>query len=204
MNSALEKKLLIKHNKSVLVINPPRGFEINTRFQQKPVDVVITFVKSKEDIVKLSAKAIKSAKEDGALWFAYAKLSSGIKTDINRDNGWGILKKKKFEPVTQVAIDETWSALRFKPVDRIPKMTRQTPVAKQSKQKDRIVEVPSELQQLLNRNAKARNFFESLSFTNRKEYTFWISSARRPETREKRLSDLLPKLLAGKKNPSEK
>jgi hypothetical protein len=45
MNNTLEKKLLIKPDKSVLVINPPTGFEITSKFQQKPVDVVITFVK---------------------------------------------------------------------------------------------------------------------------------------------------------------
>ncbi len=206
MNNALKKKLLLKTDTSVLVINPPTGFEITSKFQQKPVDVVITFVKSKADILKLSDKAIKSAKEDGVLWFAYPKISSGIKTDINRDNGWCVLQKRKFEPVTQIAIDETWSALRFKPVDKIPKMMRQMPMgAKKPKDlKERVLDVPVELTQLLNKNTKAKNFFESLSFTNRKEYAAWISSAKRLETKEKRLTDTLTKLLANKKNPSEK
>lgn len=206
MDNALEKKLLIKPDKSVLVINLPSGLELASKFQKKPVDVVITFVKSKADIVKLSDKAIKSAKEDGVLWFAYPKISSGIKTDINRDNGWAVLQKKKFEPVTQVAIDETWSALRFKPVHKIPKMIRKMPMwAKQPKDlKKRVLDLPSELTQLLNKSTKAKKFFESLSFTNRKEYAVWISSAKRPETKEKRLADTMAKLLAGKKNPIEK
>jgi hypothetical protein len=140
------------------------------------------------------------------LWFAYPKISSGIKTDINRDNGWGVLQKRKFEPVTQIAIDETWSALRFKPVDKIPKMMRQVPMGTKQPTdlKERVFDLPTELTQLLNKNAKAKNFFELLSFTNRKEYAAWISSAKRPETKEKRLTDTLTKLLAGKKNPSEK
>ncbi len=205
MDASLKKKLLIKEGKSVLLVNPPRDFSKQIESDRKSqADVVIAFVKSKADIVKLSDKVIKSTKENGALWFAYPKISLGIKTDIIRDNGWSVLQRKKFEPVTQIAIDETWSALRFKPIDKIPKMIRQTSMSKRSNLKERVLDLPAELTQLLNKNAKAKNFFESLSFTNRKEYAIWISSAKRPETKEKRLTDTLAKLLANKKNPSEK
>jgi uncharacterized protein YdeI (YjbR/CyaY-like superfamily) len=47
-------------------------------------------------------------------------------------------------------------------------------------------------------------FFEELSFTNKKEYVLWINDAKKEETREKRLVETLEKLKAGKKNPSEK
>jgi bifunctional DNA-binding transcriptional regulator/antitoxin component of YhaV-PrlF toxin-antitoxin module len=69
---------------------------------------------------------------------------------------------------------------------------------------ERIVDVPVELQKLLAKNSNARIFFESLSFTNRKEYALWISSAKKEETKTKRLGEIVPRLLAGKKNPSEK
>jgi hypothetical protein len=67
---------------------------------------------------------------------------------------------------------------------------------------ERIVEVPDELQRLLTKNPKAKSFYESLSFTNRKEYAQWIGSAKRPETKTKRLAETLTRLLKGKKNPS--
>lgn len=69
---------------------------------------------------------------------------------------------------------------------------------------ERVVDVPVELQKLLTKNSTARKFFDSLSYTNRKEYALWISSAKKEETKVKRLKEILPKLLAGKKNPSEK
>jgi hypothetical protein len=71
-------------------------------------------------------------------------------------------------------------------------------------EEERIVEVPEDLETLLSKNRQAREFYDSLSFTNRKEYALWISSAKKDETREKRLKDALTKLLAGKKNPAEK
>jgi hypothetical protein len=74
----------------------------------------------------------------------------------------------------------------------------------QQDQEERIVEVPPELARLLKSNVTAAGFFDKLSYTNRKEYALWISSAKKDETREKRLSQIISKLLAGKKNPSEK
>jgi hypothetical protein len=69
---------------------------------------------------------------------------------------------------------------------------------------ERVVEMPEELTKLLSKNKGAKTFYDSLSFTNRKEYAVWISSAKKEETKEKRLKDTLTKLLAAKKNPSEK
>jgi hypothetical protein len=69
---------------------------------------------------------------------------------------------------------------------------------------ERIVELPSDLKKALAKSKKAQTFFDSLSYTNKKEYALWISSAKREETRQKRLSELVPKLLTGKKNPSAK
>jgi hypothetical protein len=69
---------------------------------------------------------------------------------------------------------------------------------------ERIVEVPSDLKALLSKNKKAKTFFDSLSYTNRKEYAVWISSAKKIETRQKRLAEVIPKLLMGRKNPTDK
>jgi uncharacterized protein YdeI (YjbR/CyaY-like superfamily) len=63
---------------------------------------------------------------------------------------------------------------------------------------------PEGFQRLLNRNASAASFFESLSFTNKREYVGWVIGAKRPETRSQRLDRTVEKLLARKSNPSEK
>ena len=48
-----------------------------------------------------------------ALWIAYPK---GNRTDVNRDTLWPILGEYGMRPITQVSVDEVWSALRFRPV----------------------------------------------------------------------------------------
>lgn len=69
---------------------------------------------------------------------------------------------------------------------------------------ERVVELPDELGQLLTANPAAKQLFDGLSFTNRKEYARWISDAKREETKQTRLAQTLEKLLAGKKNPTDK
>ena len=206
MDKALEKKLLITEAKRVAVINAPSDFVRFKGRKDEPVDVLLVFVKDKKDVSMSVDQAISSLDPEGVLWFAYPKKSSGIKTDISRDSGWAPLAKNKLIPVTQVAIDKTWSALRFKPIAHIPKLTRKTAIGQKPYKPGvkRTLELPTEFQQLLSNNKKAGVFFQSLSFTNRKEYVVWLESAKRPETKQKRLADAIEKLLSKRRNPSEK
>lgn len=69
---------------------------------------------------------------------------------------------------------------------------------------ERKVELPPSLKEAMSQNAAAEKFFHSLSYTNQKEYCAWITSAKKEETRHRRLTDTIGKLLSGKKNPFEK
>ncbi|MGP8215089.1 MAG: hypothetical protein ACLQQ4_05955 [Bacteroidia bacterium] len=55
------------------------------------------------------------------LWFAYPKGTSKIKTDINRDTLRVTGEKYGITTVTAISIDDTWSALRFRPIDKAGK-----------------------------------------------------------------------------------
>ena len=63
--------------------------------------------------------------------------------------------------------------------------------------------VPPELQQLFHTNKQAASFFDSRAFTHRREYVEWIISAKRDETKRRRLDTTLEKLTAHKKNFNE-
>ncbi len=69
---------------------------------------------------------------------------------------------------------------------------------------ERILTLPQELTTLLNQNPKAKQFFDTLSYTNRNEYARWIDDAKKPETKQNRLLLTKEKLLAEKKNPTVK
>jgi hypothetical protein len=59
------------------------------------------------------------------VWFAYPKgTSKRFKSTINMSTGWTALGEAGFESVRRVAIDEDWSAKRFRRVEFIKSMTR--------------------------------------------------------------------------------
>jgi hypothetical protein len=62
----------------------------------------------------------------------------------------------------------------------------------------RVVAVPDDLQAELDASPRAREIFEGLSYTHRKEYVAWIEEAKRPETRERRIRRTVEMLLEGK------
>lgn len=59
--------------------------------------------------------------------------------------------------------------------------------------------VPKDLSEALARNGKARHFFESLAPTYQKHFIGWIVTAKRPETRAKRIKESVALLASGQK-----
>ena len=86
---------------------------------------VLAFVYSCADIERQAGAIVTSVGRDGILWFAYPKKSSRrYRSDISRDDSWAVLGRMGYEGVRQVAIDDDWSALRFRHVDAIRSLTR--------------------------------------------------------------------------------
>jgi hypothetical protein len=63
----------------------------------------------------------------------------------------------------------------------------------------RVIEVPSDLQEALQKDKSAREFFDSLSYTHRREYVNYLLEAKRPETRLKRVDKVIEMLRQGKR-----
>lgn len=62
---------------------------------------------------------------------------------------------------------------------------------------ERIVELPEDFKNRLEENNKAREFYNSLSYSHQKKYVDWILSAKRIETREKRIREAVEMLNQG-------
>lgn len=84
-------------------------------------DFVHLFVRSIAELEKFGLTAVEASEYDGLLWISYPKKTSKIKTDINRDKGWEVIKQAGLRPVTQVSVNDTWSALRFRPNEQVSK-----------------------------------------------------------------------------------
>jgi hypothetical protein len=90
---------------------------------RKP-DIIIAFVAAVADMPDMLKIVLPQYARGASLWFAYPKKTGRIKTDLSRDHGWDLLTERDLLPVTQIAIDETWSALRFRYRDEISRLTR--------------------------------------------------------------------------------
>lgn len=123
MSMSLSKKLQIKPDSQILLLNAPFSFELSdlptgcsivTNSVDK-VACVLLFAQDSGELEKYGAGAIAAVIPDGLLWIAYPKKSSGLLTDLTRDEGWAVIIKAGFRPIRQIAVDDTWSALRFRP-----------------------------------------------------------------------------------------
>jgi hypothetical protein len=80
----------------------------------------LAFATTQTEVDALSQVLASKAEGDALLWFAYPKgTSKRYKCDFNRDTGWDAMRRHGFDTVRQVAIDEDWSALRFRRVNYI-------------------------------------------------------------------------------------
>ncbi|MBE0653901.1 MAG: hypothetical protein IH594_08890 [Bacteroidales bacterium] len=102
------------------------------------VDFAILFVTSQEEVDESILHIYPGLKGDAVLWFCYPKGSSKkYKSEINRDKGWETMGKLGLEPVRQIAVDEDWSALRFRKVENIKTITRSESFALSKEAKER-------------------------------------------------------------------
>lgn len=86
---------------------------------------VIGFAITQAELDAVSAKIGKAVEGDAVVWIAYPKKSSKrYRCEFDRDSGWTALGAAGFEPVRMVAIDEDWSALRFRKAEHIKTITR--------------------------------------------------------------------------------
>ena len=123
----LFKKLNFKNHKAILVLNAPTSFVSEkeamaneTVFYDNEneiitIDFVMVFVTQLQEIEKAITSLFPKINGDAIVWFCYPKgTSKKYKCEFNRDNGWAVLGNFGFEPVRMVAVDEDWSALRFR------------------------------------------------------------------------------------------
>ena len=144
-------KLNLKDQTQVVVLNAPSSFEgelaalqdvaiIRDLKKAKEVTFSLAFVTRQEEVDTLAPAIARKAEGDAVVWFAYPKGSSKqYKSQINRDSGWNLLGQEGFEPVRMVAIDEDWSAIRFRRASFIKNMTR----GKEHRLTERTAKTPS-------------------------------------------------------------
>jgi hypothetical protein len=113
----LAAKLQLKPGQQLTVIGAPASVQEMLADRAAATgaagNAVLVFVRVAQDL-DTATTAVDAALADGLAWVAYPKAGA-LGTDLNRDSLAAQLRERGIRPVRQVAIDETWSALRFRP-----------------------------------------------------------------------------------------
>jgi hypothetical protein len=147
------KKLNFKEQPFIVVLNAPDSFrsdmeemktftKVKTATGEKAdIPFFLAFVTRQNQLDEMATAIVPLLKDDAVLWFAYPKAASKKYTcEFNRDNGWHVLGDLGFEGVRMVAIDQDWSALRFRRAENIKKMTRRFAMSDKGKQRTGVTD----------------------------------------------------------------
>jgi hypothetical protein len=273
--TTLAKKLHAKSGMTMCVLDAPTGYQLElenlagvkqVKSAKGELDILQVFVTRKAQLDSRLPSLIRAMGPRSALWISYPKANA-LGTDLNRDILRVGLAEKGLTAVAQIAIDDVWSALRFKLTDsatadaaNATKSTKQQPHAKtfttnlvneggvevpfdiekvfgrkrmpivvtvngvkyrttvmiyggryyfpmrrEIREKAgvaangrvkvtiepdlaiRTIEAPPDFSRVLRKNAQAHARWKKWSYTHRKEMVDWITSAKRLETRQRRL-----------------
>ncbi len=216
MANTIAQKLRIKEKDTLLTLNAPPGFKkglqglpsgVKITTAAKDYDQVHWFVLSKAQLEKEMSKVMKLVKDDVVVWVYYPKGSSKLQTDLNRDKGWDCLLSEgdKLTWINLISFDDTWSVFGFRAKTEADKKKEAKPKVREIfnwvNPTTKEVKLPGDLAAALKKNKKEATTFDSLSFTNKKEYIEWIVTAKREETRTERVTGSIERLGKGWKNP---
>jgi hypothetical protein len=146
----LFNKLNLKGQKEIVVLDAPESFEHELsalegvtvhRDASAPerVEFALAFVITNAQVAAAADAILPKAQGDAVVWFAYPKgTSKRYRCEFNRDTGWAPMAVAGFETVRMVAIDEDWSALRFRRVEHIKSLQRDASRAATGQGKARV------------------------------------------------------------------
>src|SRR5262252_2781311 len=119
MATTVVQKLKIKEGYTLLTANSPTNFKKSLGQLPRGVKIVTNgrdcdqihwFVRNKSQMENELDQVLKLVKGDVVCWIYYPKGSSGIQTDLTRDNGWdALLKHDELQWISLISFDETWS-----------------------------------------------------------------------------------------------
>jgi predicted transport protein len=126
MAAPLAGRLNLKPDMRILLYNDPADAAaqlapdlagaLQTQPAGGPYDAVLFFVATSEELAEIYPSVAHALKPGGMLWIAYPKTTSGVKSDLTRERGWGVVVDDGWQSVRQVSVDDVWSAVRYKKV----------------------------------------------------------------------------------------
>jgi len=119
----------LKFKSEGIILNAPsfieksfieHGFRSELNIKVKNLNAII-FLNNNKELLTFLKQKLKHLEYDSVLWFAYPKISSGIKTDINRGIIANLILEFGLDAVTAASIVSSFSTLRLRPIEIVGK-----------------------------------------------------------------------------------
>ena len=119
----LAQKLGIKEGFQVLLVHAPEGYAarlaplpagVAMNPSAGPYDVIQDFVADQRALEATLPTLKPLLKPRGYIWVTWHKGTSRNKTDVTRDTIWPFARTIGLGPVSNIAVDDDWSAMRLK------------------------------------------------------------------------------------------
>ncbi|MFD2612270.1 hypothetical protein [Paenibacillus gansuensis] len=124
MDNELLKKMKYKGGRAA-IMNVPEGIQLGLPAVQElegAYDFVVGFMQNAQQVKEQVPRLVSHLGDDAVFWICYPKKQGKVKPDINRDSLFTLVgEMTDYRAVSNVAVNELWSALRFRHKDLVKK-----------------------------------------------------------------------------------
>ncbi len=175
---------------------------------KQAISQVVFFALNKKELDSIFPKLADRLEENAVCWIAYPKKSSGITSDLVRDEGWGIVEECGYQFVSSVSIDSNWTGMRLRKPAPNAAYKRNVPMEERKMEGidyvNREVTLPGDAVEAMKPHKGLTDFFYTLSFSHKREYVEAIAEAKKEETRKRRIDKMIEMLLKVKEEKENK
>jgi hypothetical protein len=118
-DKAVAERLQVKGERRLAVVGASAAVDKKIGVQKQrcnvsEADVILLFTADRGRLDSILPSMLKKAPKDAIIWIAYPKLTSKLASDLSRDLIRALAVKSGLDTVSQIAIDDDWSAMRVK------------------------------------------------------------------------------------------
>ncbi|MBX2904794.1 MAG: YdeI/OmpD-associated family protein [Taibaiella sp.] len=203
----LLKKLRIDASKPVWVVNAPANvgdilpdLDLKKRLgKEKLVSQLLLFALDSNDLARYVPLLAAYIGHETLFWICWPKQTGAIQSDLVKMAPWQMVFDAGYRGQTSVSINDDWTGLRLTNAPRkkpskaeLPMEQRSTPGIDYVK---RTVSLPADVLKVMKLHNGLVTFFDSMSFSHKREYIEAIEDAKKPETRARRIEKMAEMVL---------
>lgn len=200
---SIVSKLKLSPDKPLILLNVP--IEEQTLFiecdikkrlpKSGEIQQVVLYAIDQKTLMEAFSVIVPRLSEHALFWVGYPKKSSGLNSDLLKMDSWNFIPDAGYLITSSAGLSDNWSGIRIKKKDPNAKYKRDTPMEERKvpgiDYVNRTVKLPKDAVKAMAEFPELEAFFNSMSFSHKREYVEAIEEAKKPETRQRRIDKMI-------------